>query len=130
MDNEILPLLRLLSVLAVEAPVQQGAHQERNPCMSYDHTQYLSNVETVTIPASVHQLRSLAVQAVLYLLEPATGRHRQAPGLVAACVYGPPDYTITVTFTRPITGYLYIHEHPDMQLERAANRIQAAFREP
>jgi hypothetical protein len=99
--------------------------------MPYDYTQCLTNVEMVSIPQVVHQLPYLAVQAVLYLLDPAaTGWHRLAPELVATCEYHPPDFTLVVTFARPVTGYLYVHEHPDMQLERAAARVRAAFRAP
>ena len=52
------------------------------------------------------------------------------PDLIATCAYDPPDFTLVVTFTRPVTGYLYLHEHPDVRLARAADRVRAAFREP
>lgn len=99
--------------------------------MPYDfYMQYLTNVETLTIPQAVHQLPYVAVQAVLYTIKPDTGRYRLMPDLIATCAYDPPDFTLVVTFTRPVTGYLYLHEHPDVRLARAADRVRAAFREP
>ena len=92
--------------------------------MASTYTHYLSGVTTVTIPATEHQLRVIQIQAVLYVEDPATGRFLLTPGLVRECQYGPPDFCVHLAFTRPVTGYLFLHEHPDVKLAYAYNRLQ------
>jgi hypothetical protein len=98
--------------------------------MTMDYTQALHATTSLIIPAAVHQLSAWQIQAVLYVADPATGRFPLTTGLIEICVYEPPDFTISLTFARPVTGYLYVHEDPAMRYMYTANRYRADFMDP
>lgn len=86
--------------------------------MKHSHTHYCADAETVTIAADVHQLSYPRIELIVFRWDPETRRHRLTSGLIATCTYAPPDFTLTVTFTRPFTGYFSMHEHPEVQFAR------------
>jgi hypothetical protein len=98
--------------------------------MTMDYTQALHATTALIIPRAAHQLCVWQIQAVLYVADPATGRFPRTPGLIETCIYEPPDFTMYLTVARPVTGYLYVYEHPAIQRMYTANRYIAAFRDP
>jgi hypothetical protein len=98
--------------------------------MITDYTQALHATTALIIPRAAHQLCVWQIQAVLYVADPATGRFPLTTGLIETCIYEPPDFTMYLTFARPVTGYLYVHEDPAMRYMYAANRYKADFRDP
>lgn len=95
--------------------------------MRDDYSTEFVNVSRLTMHPSQHQLGFMAIQVALYTWDETTQRWRRTPELLQNVEYSPPDFLLDITFTEPCTGVLYVYEHPDTRLQRAADRLRGVW---